>query len=75
MGRLAGFSSREVRRVAEWQGWVLHRTSGDHFVYRKAGVQRNVSMPGHREAKEALLHQLGKDLELTIDEFLELARK
>lgn len=49
--------------------------AGDHMVLKKAGARRNISIPDHREVKEGLLHTLIKDMSLTIDEFLALARK
>lgn len=75
MGRLAGFRGREVRRVAESTGWKLVRVRGDHFVYRKPGVARNLSIPDAREVNEPLLSALIKTMGLTVDEFLRLARK
>jgi predicted RNA binding protein YcfA (HicA-like mRNA interferase family) len=75
IGRLAGFSAREVRRVAESEGWVLSRTRGDRFVYRKPGVRHNLSIPDHRELEEALMRRLVRDLGLSVDDFLERASK
>ena len=49
--------------------------AGDHMVFRKPGVARNISIPDHREVREGTLHKLIKDMGLTIDEFLALARK
>jgi len=75
VGRLAGFSGREARRVAESAGWVWHRTRGDHFVFKRGRTAHNLSIPDHREVKEALMRQLVKDMGLTVDEFLNRARK
>ncbi|MEO6043294.1 MAG: type II toxin-antitoxin system HicA family toxin [Tepidiformaceae bacterium] len=75
MGRLAGFRGRKVRRVAESLGWQLVRVRGDHFVYRKPGVPRNLSIPDQREVNEPLLSALVKEMGLSVDEFLKLARK
>ncbi len=51
MGRLDGYSGRQVGEVAEQLGWVHTRTTGDHFVYKKAGVARNLSIPAHKAVK------------------------
>lgn len=75
MGRLAGFSGREVRRVAESAGWVLQRVNGDHFVFKKSETFHNLSIPDHREVKEALMRRLVRDMGLTVEEFIERARK
>lgn len=75
MGRLAGFSGREVRRAAETAGWEFDRVRGDHFVFKKAHVPHNLSIPDHRELKEALMRRLVRDMGLSVDEFLNRARK
>jgi predicted RNA binding protein YcfA (HicA-like mRNA interferase family) len=75
VGRLAGFSAREVRRVAESAGWVFWRARGDHFVFKKSREMNNLSIPDHREIKEALMRRLVRDMGLTVDEFLRRARK
>ena len=64
-----------MRRVAESVGWNLERVSGDHFVYRKPGVPRNLPIPDQREVNEPLLSALIKTVGLTVDEFLRLAKK
>jgi predicted RNA binding protein YcfA (HicA-like mRNA interferase family) len=75
MGRLAGFSGREVGRVAELSGWVFARNRGSHRVYWKQGVVHNLSVPGHRELKEGTLRDLLATMEMTVNEFLAVARK
>jgi predicted RNA binding protein YcfA (HicA-like mRNA interferase family) len=75
LGRLAGFSAREARRVAESAGWVLQRVAGDHFVFKKPGAAHNLSIPDHRELKEALMRRLVRDMGLSVDEFLQRGRK
>ena len=75
MGRLAGFSGREVGRVAELNGWVFVRNRGSHRVYRKPEVVDNLSVPTHRELKEGTLRDLLTTMGITISEFLAVARK
>ncbi|MGE5596395.1 MAG: type II toxin-antitoxin system HicA family toxin [Hyphomicrobiales bacterium] len=75
MGRLAGFSSREVIRVAESTGWVLVRTEGDHFIFRKAGVRWTLTIPLRKDLGEGLVRKLIRQMGLTVDDFLALARK
>jgi predicted RNA binding protein YcfA (HicA-like mRNA interferase family) len=31
------YNTREARKIAEKNGWVLARSNGDHWVYKKAG--------------------------------------
>jgi predicted RNA binding protein YcfA (HicA-like mRNA interferase family) len=37
----------EVRRVLEHHGWTLERISGSHFIFRKEGEARHISIPVH----------------------------
>jgi predicted RNA binding protein YcfA (HicA-like mRNA interferase family) len=75
VGRLAGISGREVRRVADTAGWEFYRVRGDHFAFKKAGVRHNLSIPDHPEVKEALMRRLVRDMGLSVDEFLSRAKK
>jgi hypothetical protein len=49
--------------------------AGDHMVFTRSGSRRNISIPDHREVSEGTLHTLIKDMGLTVDEFLKIARK
>ncbi len=75
MGRLAGFASRDVIRVAEDHGWVHTRTRGDHLIFQKSGTPLHLSIPARRDLAESILHGLVKAMDLSVDEFLQLARK
>jgi len=76
VGRLAGFSGREVARVAEALGWRYKRTRGDHMVFEFPETSiRNLSIPAHRELSEGTLRGLIDIMEIPVDEFLRMARK
>ena len=75
MERLSGFSGREIMRVAERNGWVHRRTSGDHFVFDKANRIENLSIPDHRSVAEGTVRGILAKMELTPSEFLSMARK
>ena len=75
MSRLAGFSGREVGRVAELNGWTWFRAKGSHRTYRKVGVRLNLSIPVHNPLAEGILRTLLKTMDMTVDEFLAVARK
>lgn len=75
MGRLGGYRSRDVRRVAESLGWQFDRWSGDHMVFFKPGSTRNLSIPDHRSIAPGTLRQLIRTMEITVGEFLTLVRK
>ena len=75
MGRLAGFSGREVERVARVDGWSHQRSSGSHRVYRKTGNPRNLTIPDHSNLNEGTLRSLLKIMDMSVEEFLAEARK
>ncbi len=74
MSRLAGFSARDVARVAEQLGWRLDRQSGSHLVYVHAGKTVILVIPAHRELRPGTLRALIRAMELDVDRFLELVR-
>jgi len=75
MGVLAGFSGREVARVAERVGWQYQRTTGDHLIYTLPGHPGNLAIPAHRELRPGMLRSLINTMGLSVDEFLRLAKK
>lgn len=75
MGRLAGFSTRDIQRAIERAGWKLVRTEGDHLVYQREGSRWNLVIPLRKDVSEGLLRDLVKKMGLSVDEFLALARK
>ena len=75
MGRLSGFNGREIMRVAESDGWVHLRASGDHYVFRKPGIAENVSIPDHRPVKEGTLRTILTKMRMKPNDFLSAARK
>ena len=62
-------------RVAGSAGWTHVRTDGDHFVFKKPGVMRNLAIPDHSDLREGTVRDLVKTIGLTVDEFLRLAHK
>ena len=75
MGRLAGFSGREVRRVAEGDGWEFRRQVGSHMVLRKDGVSRGLSIPDHGTLDEGMLRSLIRTMDWTVEDFLRARAK
>ena len=75
MGRLAGFSGHEVARVAERDDWQYQRRRGSHMIYSKVGVRENLSIPNPSNVKEGTLRDLLTIMEMTVGEFLAVARK
>ena len=57
-------------RVAERRGWVLQRSSGDHFVYRHPTLPGNLSITDKREVKPGTIRSNIATMGMTVDEFL-----
>ena len=75
MGRLAGFAAREVSRIAERNDWQYDRTTGSHRIYHKPGSRLNLAIPDHATVAEGTLRSLLRTMDMTIEEFLAVARK
>lgn len=75
MGRLAGFSGRETARVAALHGWQFKRQAGSHRIYGLEGSRWTLAIPDHRSIDEGLLRDLPRKMDLSIDDFLKVARK
>jgi predicted RNA binding protein YcfA (HicA-like mRNA interferase family) len=70
VGQLSGISGRNVRRIAERNGWVYQRNNGDHMVLTKPGSHQNLSVPDHRELDPGIVRALISILGMSVDEFL-----
>ncbi len=75
MGRLAGFSGREIGRVAESRGWTFQRQRASHRMYKMPGSRWTLSVPEHRSVDEGLVRDIVRKMDMTVDEFLSEARK
>ncbi len=74
-GKLPGLKPREVDRILRKLGFTEdpRRGKGSHRVFVRPSDNRTVVLPWHRgDVKRGLLHQILKDLGLTVEEFLAL---
>jgi predicted RNA binding protein YcfA (HicA-like mRNA interferase family) len=62
-------TGRDVCRLLEPRGWVLHRVSGSHHIYKHVGRGRVLSVPVHagRTLKKGLQRALLKAAEIELD--------
>ena len=76
MSRLAQVKCRELERVAKKLGFVLDHQTGSHAVYRREIDKRRAVIPIHhgRAMKIRTVHGVLKDLGITPEEFLRLAK-
>jgi predicted RNA binding protein YcfA (HicA-like mRNA interferase family) len=73
MGRLAGFSGRQVQRVAENNGWRVSNRVGSHIVMTHPSIRENLSIPDHREVHSGLLRALIRTMGISVEAFLRQA--
>ena len=74
MSRLAGFSAREVGRVAERLGWQLERQSGSHLVYVPPSQGLPILVvPNHRELRPGTVRALIRAMGIDVDTSLQIA--
>jgi predicted RNA binding protein YcfA (HicA-like mRNA interferase family) len=69
MGQLSGISGRDIRRVAEAEGWRYQRNHGDHMVMKKDGNPLNLSIPDHRELNPGMARVLIRIMGMSVAEF------
>ena len=55
-------SGKELRQLAENEGWIFKRQTGSHMILEKDG--RSVSIPNHRELKRGTEYAIRKQLVL-----------
>ena len=72
MGRLGGFSYREVTRRLTRAGFILHKTSaGSHEIWKNLVTRRMCVVPNHRgDMPEGTLRSILKQAALAVDDFL-----
>ena len=72
MGRLAGFSYREVTRKLRKLGFEFYRTGkGDHEIWLNPDNKLRTTVPHHREIKEGTLRYILKQAQIKVEDFLE----
>ena len=72
MGRLSGFSHREVARRLRLFGFEFDRHGpGSHEIWRHTGSGRKVSLPHHaRDMAEGTLRTILREAGIDPDDFL-----
>jgi predicted RNA binding protein YcfA (HicA-like mRNA interferase family) len=74
MGRLAGFTAREVMRRLRAAGFQFDRhAKGSHEIWRNPTTGRRTTVPNHPgETPEGTVRAIVEQAGLTVDEFLAL---
>ena len=72
MGRLSGFSYREVTRKLRKLGFQFYRAGkGDHEIWFNPKTKLKTTIPHHREIREGTLNNILKQAQITVEDFLE----
>ncbi|MBD2140149.1 type II toxin-antitoxin system HicA family toxin [Anabaena sp. FACHB-1250] len=73
MGRLAGFSYREVTRKLGKLGFEFYLAAkGDHEIWFNAATNQKTTIPHHGEIKEGTLRSILKQAQIDVDIFLDV---
>ncbi|HEY9852218.1 MAG TPA: type II toxin-antitoxin system HicA family toxin [Leptolyngbyaceae cyanobacterium] len=73
MGRLAGFSYREVTHKLGKLGFVFYRAAkGDHEIWFNPVTNLKTTIPHHREIKEGTLRNILKQAQVDVDVFIDV---
>ncbi|GCL40907.1 type II toxin-antitoxin system HicA family toxin [Dolichospermum planctonicum] len=73
MGRLAGFSYREVTRKLGKLGFEFYLAAkGDHEIWFNAATNQKTTIPHHGEIKEGTLRSILKQTQIDVDIFLDV---
>ncbi|MEM7760060.1 MAG: type II toxin-antitoxin system HicA family toxin [Cyanobacteria bacterium P01_A01_bin.40] len=71
MGRLAGFSDRDVTRKLKKLGFEFYRTGkGDHEIWLNSDNKLRTTVPHHREIKKGTLRNILKQAQIEVEDFL-----
>ncbi len=68
-------SGREIARIFSQLGWEIARQRGSHIILVKEGLNVTLSIPDHKEVARGTLRSLIRSAGLTLNEFLEAAKK
>jgi predicted RNA binding protein YcfA (HicA-like mRNA interferase family) len=73
MGRLAGFSYREIVKQLKQFGFEFHRqAAGSHEIWRNVASNRYTTIPNHPgDMPEGTLRAILKQADIAAEEFLQ----
>ena len=74
MPKIPVISAHKLVKVLIKKGFVLHHTTGSHFIYIKYEGKLRASVPLHqgRDLGRGITKAILKDADISVDEFLAL---
>jgi predicted RNA binding protein YcfA (HicA-like mRNA interferase family) len=75
MVSLPVLSGSDAVKIFQRLGWSVARQSSSHIVMTKEGEIASLSIPDHKEVAKGTLRSLIRSANLTVDEFVNRAKK
>lgn len=73
MGRLSGFSYREVTKKLRKAGFEFYRSGkGDHEIWINPITKLRTTVPHHKTIREGTLRAMLQQADISVDDFLNL---
>jgi predicted RNA binding protein YcfA (HicA-like mRNA interferase family) len=73
MSKLPSISARECIRALQRGGFEVKRQTGSHIIVaHKDDPERSTVVPNHNPIKKGTLRGIMRDLQLSVEEFLDL---
>ncbi|WP_107669026.1 type II toxin-antitoxin system HicA family toxin [Cyanothece sp. BG0011] len=72
MSKLPVVSGKECIKALEKIGFVTFRQRGSHITMVRENPQCQVTIPNHKTVAKGTLRSIIKQVDLTVDEFIEL---
>ena len=74
--KLPTIKPSQLINILEKKNCILKRQTGSHRIFYCPEKQRIITIPIHnRDIKKGLLHSIIRELDISIEEFVELLRK
>ena len=69
---MKSISGKKLKQILEKKGWIHHRTTGSHWVYKNPAFKGVASIPihGNKDLPIGTLKSIMKDANLTDDDLL-----
>ncbi|MFQ5628002.1 MAG: type II toxin-antitoxin system HicA family toxin [bacterium] len=75
MPKLPNLNGQQAVKVFEKFGWHVARQRGSHIIMVKDDHIATLSIPNHKEVAKGTLRSLIRSSELTVDDFVQAARR
>jgi predicted RNA binding protein YcfA (HicA-like mRNA interferase family) len=74
MSKIPVISGKECIKALEKIGFVIVRQRGSHLVLTRENPTTTIIVPNHKELDRGTLRAIIRQVDLTVDEFIQLLR-